>query len=231
MGPQPHHQGERKRGPGRTAVPSPRLGRPLPRAFYDRPVLEVARDLLGRYVRSRTHEGVVVIRLVEVEAYRGDDDPGSHAFRGQTPRNATMFGPPGHAYVYFTYGMHWCANLVCGPPGHASAVLLRAGAIVSGHALAQSRRPASSLRDLARGPARLTRALGVDGTWNGTDLVRGALTVHAGEPAATALVQSGPRVGVSGPGALTPWRFWVDDPAVSTYRPGVVRRRSRTSAG
>ncbi|HVF19284.1 MAG TPA: DNA-3-methyladenine glycosylase [Mycobacteriales bacterium] len=209
--------------------PQLKIGNVLPRAFYDRPVLEVAPDLLGRHLRSRTADGTVVVRIVEVEAYRGADDPGSHAFRGQTPRNATMFGPPGHAYVYFTYGMHWCLNVVCGPAGEASAVLIRAGSVVTGADVATARRPASSARDLARGPARLTRALGIDGTWDGTDLVRGVLTVHIGETTRRAAVSVGPRVGVSGPGAATPWRFWVDDPAVSTYRPGVVRRRNRSA--
>ncbi|MFN2626242.1 MAG: DNA-3-methyladenine glycosylase [Mycobacteriales bacterium] len=203
----------------------------MPRAFYDRPVLDVAPDLLGCLLRSRTAAGETVVRLVEVEAYRGADDPGSHAFRGQTRRNATMFGPAGHAYVYFTYGMHWCLNLVCGPPGEASAVLLRAGAVVAGGELARSRRPGSPDRDLARGPARLTKALGIDGTWDGTDLVRGALTVHAGERHPMDVVRNGPRVGVAGDGALTPWRFWLDDPAVSVYRPGVRRRRGSAGAG
>ena len=120
------------------------MARPLPRSFYDRPVLEVARDLLGAVVVASG----VSVRLTEVEAYAGARDPASHAFRGRTPRNDVMFGPPGHAYVYFTYGMHYCMNLVCGPDGEASAVLLRAGEVVAGLDLARSRRPGSSDRDL-----------------------------------------------------------------------------------
>jgi DNA-3-methyladenine glycosylase len=209
-------------------VPSTDL---LPRDFYDRPVLEVARDLLGRVVRHDSPEGAVAVRLTEVEAYDGERDPGSHAYRGRTPRNGVMFGPPGHVYVYFSYGMHWCMNLVCGPPGEASAVLLRAGEVVDGAGLAHTRRLAArAARDLARGPARLTQALGVDKRFDGADatdpdsplvLLRGTVR----RPPRRA-VRRGPRVGVAGAGAVHPWRFWLDDePTVSTYRPAVSRRR------
>ena len=197
--------------------------RPLPRAFYDRPVLEVARDLLGAVVVA----GGVSVRLTEVEAYAGGRDPASHAFRGRTKRNAVMFGPPGHAYVYFTYGMHFCMNLVCGPEGEASAVLLRAGAVVDGHELARSRRPGSTDRDLARGPARLTRALGVDRGHDGVDVTSGRslVVVHAGVPVARSDVRWGPRTGIREAAEL-PWRAWVhEDPTVSTYRPHVPKRR------
>lgn len=201
---------------------------PLPAAFYDRPVLDVARDLLGAVVEHRSPAGPVAVRLTEVEAYAGADDPGSHAYRGPTPRTAVMFGPPGHVYVYFTYGMHWCMNLVCGPEGTASAVLLRAGEVVAGHDLARSRRPAArSERELARGPARLTSALGVDGSCDGADATDPAspLRVLPGRPAGQPLVRCGPRVGVAGAGAATPWRFWVHGEAtVSTYRAAVPRR-------
>ncbi|MEO6712837.1 MAG: DNA-3-methyladenine glycosylase [Mycobacteriales bacterium] len=200
--------------------------RPLPRRFYQRSSLDVARDLLGRDVVCESAEGVVRARLVEVEAYQGADDPGSHAFRGQTPRNATMFGPAGHLYVYFTYGMHWCANIVCGAVGVAEAVLLRAAVVTDGRDIAGSRRPASTARDLARGPARLTKAFGIDGSWDGTDIVRGSFRVLA-TPSIGGTVRTGPRVGVSGPGGPTPWRYWLDGvPEVSSYRPGVVRTRS-----
>src|ERR1700712_4166948 len=133
------------------------------------PVLEVAPRLLGA---TLTHGGVTV-RLTEVEAYDGDGDPGSHAYRGMTARNEVMFGPPGHLYVYFTYGMHHCCNVVCGPEGRASAVLLRAGEVVEGLELARSRRAGVRDRDLARGPARLVVALGVLLAENGADVVDG----------------------------------------------------------
>ena len=206
----------------------------MPRDFFDRPVLEVAPELLGAVVEHRSADGLVAVRLTEVEAYDGERDPGSHAFRGRTARNAVMFGPPGHAYVYFTYGMHWCMNLVCGPAGAASAVLLRAGEVVAGESLALARRTtAKSARDLARGPARLTVALGIEGGHDGADAVDEAspLRVVTGwsDPAA---VRTGPRVGVSGDGADQPWRFWLaDEPTVSTYRPAVRRRRPGAASG
>jgi len=197
--------------------------RPLPRAFYDRAVLAVARDLLG----SVLSHGGVRLRLTEVEAYDGAKDPASHAFRGQTPRNAVMFGPAGHAYVYFTYGMHFCVNLVCGPPGVASAVLLRAGEVIAGLDVATSRRPGAAPRDLARGPARLTRAMAIDRDLNGADVTirRSPLLVCPGDPVVDAQVQRGPRVGIS-QAADRPWRLWIEaDPTVSTYRPHVPKRR------
>jgi DNA-3-methyladenine glycosylase len=133
-----------------------------------------------------------------------------------------MFGPPGFAYVYFTYGMHWCLNVVAGVEGQASAVLLRAGAVVAGIEVARARRPTARLdRDLARGPARLTQALGIDAAANGTFLLDGSgpITLRLPEsPVDTALIRSGPRVGVAG-GHDTPWRFWLDgEPTVSAYR-------------
>jgi len=195
----------------------------LPRHFYRRPVLEVARDLLGAVV---VH-GDVAVRLTEVEAYAGDVDPASHAFRGPTARNAVMFGPAGHAYVYFTYGMHFCMNLVCGDPGHASAVLLRAGEVVAGLDVARERRGAAADRDLARGPARLTVALGVGRELNGADVASGGspLRVMRGAVVDDKLVRRGPRVGVNAAADL-PWRLWLDgEPTVSVYRPHVRRVR------
>jgi DNA-3-methyladenine glycosylase len=186
-------------------------------------VLEVARDLLGTVV---SHAGVAV-RLSEVEAYDGETDPASHAFRGPSPRNAVMYGEPGHANVYFTYGMHFCMNLVCGPPGRASAVLLRAGEVVDGLDAAQARRPGVTFRDLARGPARLTLSLAVDRTLDGADVTAAGepLQVAAGTPVPDAAVRSGPRVGVS-TAVATPWRLWIEgDPSVSAYRAHVARRR------
>jgi DNA-3-methyladenine glycosylase len=143
-----------------------------------------------------------------------------------------MFGPAGHAYVYFTYGMHWCMNVVTGGDGQASAVLLRAGEVVDGLDAARSRRPGLRERDLCRGPARLCRALGITGEHTGLDLLDPASPVRllAGAPVARALVRTGPRVGVAGDGAVVPWRFWVDgEPTVSPYRPA-VRRARRTAS-
>lgn len=187
-------------------------------------VAEVAPTLLGCVL---TANGVAV-RLTEVEAYEGESDPGSHAFRGRTPRTEVMFGPAGRAYVYFTYGMHWCMNVVAGPDGVASAVLVRAGEVVKGIELARARRPRSNDRDLARGPARLTQALAIDGTYGGVDLLRRSSPIRllAGQTVDASDVSNGPRVGVGGAGAATPWRFWItDDPTVSVYRPAVPRRR------
>lgn len=189
-----------------------------------RPSLEVAPLLLGARL---THAGVTV-RLTEVEAYDGAGDPGSHAYRGLTRRNATMFGPPGHLYVYFTYGMHWCANVVCAEEGTASAVLLRAGEVVDGHAEAHERRPHSTSRDLARGPARLCRALAIDGAHDGLDLA-GHLTLADDIPDRIPDHLTGPRVGLRH-AADRPWRFWIPgDPTVSAYRPAVDRARRRNT--
>ncbi len=209
----------------------------LPAAFYDRPVLDVAADLLGCVVETGCGGDRLSVRLTEVEAYAGPDDPGSHAFRGPTPRTEVMFGPPGHAYVYFSYGMHWCMNLVCGPPGTASAVLLRAGALVLpsdpdrrlvAEQLAAERRPGIRPLDRARGPARLTKLLGVDRQFDGAAVTdpAGPLRVRArtGDPGDQ--IRTGPRVGLSAAADL-PWRFWLDgEPTVSAYRAGKPRRRS-----
>ncbi|MQY09821.1 DNA-3-methyladenine glycosylase [Actinomadura macrotermitis] len=200
---------------------------PLPRDFFDRPVDEVAPALLGRVLVHATPEGEAAVRLTEVEAYAGPLDPASHSYRGRTPRNDVMWGPPGHAYVYFTYGMHFCVNLVCGPDGMSSAVLLRAGEIVAGQDLAQARRPRSSVRDLARGPARLCQALAIVREHNGLDVCDPASTLRIldGVPADPATVRTGPRTGVSS-AKDTPWRFWIDgDPSVSPYREHVPRKR------
>ncbi|MFN8195162.1 MAG: DNA-3-methyladenine glycosylase [Nocardioidaceae bacterium] len=193
-------------------------------ALLERPVLEVAPLLLGAVL---THEEVAV-RLTEVEAYDGADDPGSHAHRGRTPRNAVMFGPPGHLYVYFTYGMHFCANLVCGPEGRASAVLLRAGEIVDGIELARQRRRGAPDRDLARGPARLCRALGVDRSLDGASVTRPPVALDlAARPAPTGSIRTGPRVGLR-LAPERPWRFWLaDEPTVSAYRPAAPRPTRR----
>ncbi|MGW0389761.1 DNA-3-methyladenine glycosylase [Streptomyces sp. NPDC003042] len=204
---------------------------PLPRSFFDRPVLTVAPDLLGRTLVRRTAEGSIELRITEVEAYEGAADPGSHAYRGRTARNASMFGPPGHAYVYFIYGMWFSLNLVCGPPDHASGVLLRAGEVILGADLAAKRRlSARNPRELAKGPARLATALDVDRSLDGVDLCAGPdspLSLLAGTAIPPDLVSSGPRTGVGGAGATHPYRFWItDDPTVSPYRAHAPRRRA-----
>jgi DNA-3-methyladenine glycosylase len=198
--------------------------------------VEVAPRLLGSLLHGRG----VTVRLTEVEAYRGADDPGSHAFRGETPRTRPMFLGAGHVYAYFTYGMHTCVNVVCGAEGIASAVLLRAGEIVEGAELAHERRvagnPARTIapRDLARGPARLAQALGVTLADSGTTLAPphasadDRLRLEPLDPVSAASIERGPRVGVSGVGGDAqgyPWRFWISgDPTVSAYRAAVARR-------
>ena len=195
------------------------------------PATVVAPFLLGALVRHESPDGPVVVRLTEVEAYLGtavspDPDPGAHSYRGKTNRNAVMFGPPGHLYVYFTYGMHFCANLVCRPEGLSSGCLMRAGEIVEGLELARSRRPtARNDRDLARGPARLTKAMGLNLTHNGIPALGGEVTVTLPDTPVQN-VRTGPRVGLSGPGGTAeyPWRFWIDgDKTVSQFKPAAVR--------
>lgn len=204
-------------------------GLTLDRSFFDRPAHEVAPSLLGRVV---VH-GPVALRITETEAYGlPGQDPASHTYRGMTPRNAVMFGPPGHLYVYFTYGMHYCANLTCLPPGTGSGVLLRAGEIVAGLDVARERRgPDVKPRDLARGPARLAVAMGFDRAHNGQDCCNssGNIRIYENAVVLPETVNEGPRTGVSA-GADVPWRFWLDgDPTVSPYRPHV--RKSRPSRG
>jgi len=240
----------------------------LRREFFARGSVQVAPDLLGCVISHETPEGLVAVALAEVEAYAGESDPASHAFRGRTARNAVMFGPPGHVYVYFTYGMHFCMNLVCQPEGDASAVLLRAGRVIEGVPLACARRagaavqldaagrpgesvrPGSQIRpgagqrhgrrqppgagvrelDLARGPARLCEALGIDRSHDGADMCDPAspLRIYAPPaPVPAAGISCGPRVGVSR-GADVPWRFWITgERTVSAYR-AYAPRRART---
>jgi DNA-3-methyladenine glycosylase len=185
-----------------------------------RPSTEVAPLLLGALLTVDD----VTVRLTEVEAYLGELDPGSHAFRGPGRRNAVMYGPPGHLYTYFTYGMHVCANVVCSPAGTASAVLLRAGEIVAGVERARDRRPTSRTdADLARGPARLCVALGITLADGGAALDAGRFRLQLGEPVA---FDASARTGVSGDGGSLdyPWRFWIPgDPTVSPYKRAVTR--------
>jgi DNA-3-methyladenine glycosylase len=186
------------------------------RDLFTQDAVGVAPLLLGGLLRH----GSTVLRITEVEAYLADSDPGSHAFRRRTVRNATMFGAPGHLYAYFSYGMHVCANMVCSPKGEASAVLLRAGEIVAGTADARARRgPTVTDRDLARGPARLTRALGIRLDQDGADLLAEPFELTL--PASPIVARTGPRTGVAGAGGGTDysWRFWIpDEPTVSAYR-------------
>ena len=194
------------------------------------PVDVVAPALLGCWLVTDRPAGRVAVRLTEVEAYSGEGmDPASHAHRGPTPRAEIMFGPPGRLYVYFSYGVHWCANVVVGPAGRGSAVLLRAGEVVVGEELAGSRRPAArTARDLARGPARLTQALAIGPDDRGADLLDAGSPVRLHRGPAPAAVSAGPRVGISQATDL-PWRFWeTDAPSVSVFRAGGRARVGRS---
>lgn len=193
------------------------------------PVEEVAPRLLGAVIRH----GSVAVRLTELEAYDGATDRASHAYRGPTARNAVMFGPPGHLYLYFTYGMHWAGNISCGPEGVGCGVLMRAGEVIEGLELARSRRGSASDRNLARGPGRLTQALGLHPEHKGSDLL-GDGPVKLEPPAELAeMIMVGPRVGVSVE-ADRPWRFWIGgSPFVSDYKrsPRAPRAIAGTPAG
>ena len=192
----------------------------LTKPFYERDALSVARDLIGcLFVREHPggvgeRKGLLSVRLVETEAYRGEIDPGSHVYRGQTNRNRTMFGPPGRIYVYFTYGMHWCVNVVCGRDGECEAVLLRAGEPIHGVELMRSFRHGVADRLVAAGPARLAQAMGIDKTQDGASLLRGGefwcaeddetSGFRAGEVSQTTRIGLG-----TGRGDEIPWRFVV----------------------
>ncbi len=188
--------------------------RVLRRSFYERPSLEVAPELLNKVLVC----GRRAVRIVEVEAYEGDADPASHAFRGPTARNAVMFGPPGRLYVYFTYGMHWCANAVCGPPGHATAVLLRAGAPLRGLAAMREARPGTRRdRDLCNGPAKLCQALGLDRAQDGANLLSGDRGVRIVDDGTAPPARPGrsERIGIR-VATDRPWRWYVPgDPNLS----------------
>jgi DNA-3-methyladenine glycosylase len=180
---------------------------------------------LGALLTSELDGRLVQARITEVEAYEGELDPASHAFRGPTRRNQVMFGPAGHLYVYFVYGMHWCANVVCGPPGTAAAVLLRAGEVVEGEQHARERTPSSiSAAKLASGPARLARCLGLTGEHTGLDLLDPQSPVRIEALGAPVSHLIGPRVGIA-VAVERPWRFWLpDEPSVSPFRPGGRKR-------
>jgi DNA-3-methyladenine glycosylase len=187
-----------------------RTYRPLSRSFHARDPLVVAPELLNKVLAC--HDGRVG-RIVEVEAYRGDD-PAAHSYRGRTPRNEVMFGPPGHMYVYFTYGMHWCCNAVCGPKGAGNAILIRAMQPVAGLDLMHAARPlAKNDRQLCNGPACLTQAMSITKLQNGIDLVKGDAYVLAddGTPPPDHPVQT-TRIGIS-KAVDYPWRWYVRDSA------------------
>jgi DNA-3-methyladenine glycosylase len=218
----------------------------LPREFYVRDHVEVARDLLGKVLWHASDEGLAAVRIVETEAYGGSDDPGSHAFRGMTRRNAVMFGPPGHLYVYFTYGMHFCLNVVTGSEGTASAVLVRAGEPLFGIELMRRRRRIEDAARLACGPGNLCRALGVTREHNGADLCSGLIGVSSPSNLSFGLGSPNPgshgkanslelvatkRVGLSRDGGQE-WRFFLKDSAcVSGPRPRPRTRRSSAGGG
>jgi DNA-3-methyladenine glycosylase len=187
----------------------------LPASFYDRPAEQVARDLLGAIVVSDLGGGRTAGRIVETEAYPGPHDPASHAAAriGRTRRNEAMHGPPGIAYVYRIYGLHWCLNAVTGTADRPAAVLLRALEPVAGRSAMARRR--GRARDLANGPARLTQALAVDGASDGRPLTGGALRIVEGTRVTDGGVATGPRIGVTR-AREWPLRFWVrGDPHVS----------------
>jgi DNA-3-methyladenine glycosylase len=187
------------------------------RAWFNRPAAEIAADLLGCLLVHDAPEGRVAGRLVEVEAYQGPEDLAAHSSRGRTPRNAVMFGPPGHLYVYLVYGLHHCANIVCGPDGKPEAVLLRAAEITDGLELARARRGAGvPTRRLASGPGNLGAAFGLDRTHDGADLVSGPIWLAPGR--APLGLERRPRIGVdyAGAWATRPLRFVIpDDPHLS----------------
>jgi DNA-3-methyladenine glycosylase len=190
----------------------------LDRAFFTRDSRDVAPELLNLVLRHGERSG----RIVEVEAYAGSDDEGSHGYRGETARTATMFGPPGHLYVYFTYGVHWCANVVCGPEGVCSAVLIRALAPLTGLGAMRAARGPAARRDtdLCSGPAKTCQALGIDGDHDGDDLCDGPGPVLLDDGRATSTdIASSTRIGLT-KGAEHPWRWFVpEDPNVSRGRP------------
>jgi DNA-3-methyladenine glycosylase len=181
------------------------------RAWFDRPATDVAPDLLGMLLVHDSPRGRVAGRIVEVEAYQGPEDLAAHSARGRTPRNTVMFGPPGHLYVYLIYGLHHCANVVCGPGDKPEAVLLRAAEITDGLELARLRRGSVPDRRLASGPGNLGAAFGLDRSLDGTDLLAGSVRLVAGR--SPARIQRSSRIGVDYAGAWAerPMRFSISD--------------------
>jgi DNA-3-methyladenine glycosylase len=178
---------------------------PLPRAFYLRPAAQVARELLGKILVFEGASG----RVVETEAYLGEDDGAAHSARGITPRTKVIFGPPGHAYVYFVYGMYDCLNIVCEPEGIAGCVLIRALEPLTGVDQMRQRRAAARRdEDLANGPGKLTRALGIKITHSGVDVTKGPITIHTPERAENFEIAASPRIGITKSADL-PLRFFI----------------------
>lgn len=192
----------------------------LPREFFERDPVIVAHDLLGKRVVRLIEGHRLVGRIVEAEGYRGDDDAASHAFRGPTPRNAPMFGPAGHAYVYFIYGMHWMFNVIAHTEGVPGGILIRALEPLEGLELMRVHRGGQSDILLTRGPARLAQALCIDASLNGIDLCSdSALRIEEGSLAPEEEIACGPRIRVPGDhlAGNRPWRFWIrDHPYVSS---------------
>jgi DNA-3-methyladenine glycosylase len=199
----------------------------LPRSFYARAATEVAPDLLGQVLVRELPDGTrAAARIVEVEAY-GPDDPASHAFRGMTPRNARMFGPPGHLYVYFTYGMHFCMNAVCGRAGQGTAVLFRAGEPLEGVEGMRVRRGRERILELCSGPGRFTQALGVTRSEDGADLVDGR-SLWVERASRSEAIVTGIRIGVRE--TTRSWRYWLEGNSfVSRGRPGPPTGKTRAS--
>ncbi len=209
---------------------------PLPKAFYFRSAEEVARDLLGRHLVRELPQGRIVVRLVEAEAYAGAHDRASHAYRGRrTPRNESMYLAGGHAYVYRIYGVHFCLNVVTGPAGEGTAVLLRAAEVLEGEELVRRNRPGEiSVHRLLAGPGNLTKGLAVDKNLDTVRLDRGALQLTAGEPVPESAMLTGPRVGCESAGEAAAWplRFAVaSSRAVSSPRPTVPYSATASRAG
>jgi len=195
------------------------------RAQLSGPALVVAPRLLGATLLSEVGGLRVSARITEVEAYEGERDPASHAYRGPTRRNEVMFGEAGRLYCYFVYGMHWCANVTCGRTGVAAAVLLRSAQLLEGETVARSRTPGHpGTAKLASGPARLARSLGLSGEHTGLDLLAAGSPVRLASLVAIGEYEAGPRVGVA-VAQDHPWRFWLPgEPSVSSYRRGGRRR-------
>ena len=199
-------------------ISAPAESAAVARAWFDRPSVAVARDLLGAHLVHATPEGTIGGRIVEVEAYAGPEDLAAHSARGLTRRNAVMFGPPGYLYVYLIYGLHHCLNVVTGPGDKPEAVLIRALEIDEGIELARARRGARPLHArLAAGPGNVGRALGVDRNLNGADLASGPITIVP-RSGPMPPISGGPRIGVDYAGAWAErhMRFWItDDPHLS----------------